>query len=213
MNYISIHITSFFLETIREHQAVLTSLFLVLLCVVGCNQNDHIKIIPDTQVHKKEVILHPNEGKWYYKNQPFSGFVVIYHKNGVLAKRVGYYNGKKEGLAQKWFPEGSLLKTSTFTENKLTGKVRSWWLNGTINTESNYIDGKKHGIQKKWYANGQLSRQTTSHHGKEEGLQQAWLDNGKIYANYEVKNGRIFGLKRSNLCYQLNDENIQYKNL
>jgi antitoxin component YwqK of YwqJK toxin-antitoxin module len=212
MNYISTHITSFFPGTIREHQVALTSLFLVLLCVVGCNQNNYFKIIPETEVNKKEVILHPNEGKWYYKNQPFSGFLVVSHENGVLAERVGYYDGKKEGLAQKWYSEGNLLKTSIYTENRLNGKVTSWWLNGMISTESNYIDGKKHGIQKKWYENGQLSRQTTSYYGKEDGLQQAWLENGKIYANYEVKNGRIFGLKRSNLCYQLNDENIQYNN-
>lgn len=212
MNYISIHITSFFQETIRERQIVLTSLFVFLLFLVGCNRNIPIKIIPDTEVNKKEVILHPNEGKWYYKNQPFSGSLVIYHENGVLAERVGYYDGKKEGLAQKWYPNGTLLKASIYTENRLTGKVTSWWPNGIISTESNYVDGKKHGVQKKWYSTGQISRQTSSFNGKEEGLQQAWLENGKIYANYEVKNGRIFGLKRSNLCYQLNDENIQYKN-
>ena len=185
---------------------------MVLLSVSGCKENDQFKIVPNTEINKKDVTLHPNEGKWYYKNQPFSGYIVMYHENSVLAERVGYYNGKKEGLAQKWYPDENLLKTSIYRQNRLNGKVISWWPNGMISTESNYIDGKKHGLQKKWYSNGQLSRQTTSSYGKEEGLQQAWLDNGKIYANYEVKNGRIFGLKRSNLCYQLKDENIQYKN-
>jgi antitoxin component YwqK of YwqJK toxin-antitoxin module len=71
---------------------------------------------------------------------------------------------------------------------------------------------KNMAFRKKWRENGQLSRQTTSYHGKEKGLQQAWLENGKIYANYEVKNGRIFRLKRSNLCCQLSNENIQYEN-
>ncbi|MEM7512572.1 MAG: toxin-antitoxin system YwqK family antitoxin, partial [Bacteroidota bacterium] len=46
--------------------------------------------------------------------------------------------------------------------------------------------------------------------GKEEGLQQAWRENGKIYNNYEAKNGRIFGLKRANLSYELDNEIIQY---
>ena len=143
MNYTSTHFTSFFRETIREHLVVLISLLLVLLFVVGCNENDRIKVIPDTQANKKEIVLHPNEGKWYYKNQPFSGFAVVYHENGVLAERVGYYNGKKEGLAKKWYPNGTLLKASIYTENRLTGKVTSWWPNGIISTESNYVDGKK----------------------------------------------------------------------
>ena len=33
--------------------------------------------------------------------------------------------------------------------------------------------------------------------------------NGKIYNNYEAKNGRIFGLKRASLCFQLEDEIVQ----
>ena len=45
--------------------------------------------------------------------------------------------------------------------------------------------------------------------GREEGMQQAWRRNGKIYNNYEAKNGRIFGLKRANLCFQLEEEIVQ----
>ncbi len=198
--------------TIKEHRVVLISLFLALFYFSGCNENNEVKIIADIEVEKKEIVLHPSEGKWYYKNQPFSGFLVVYHENGILAEKVGYFNGKKEGTAQKRYPDGSLQKICTYVANRLTGKVKSWWPNGNLSMESNYFDGAKHGIQKKWYPNGQLSRQTTSNQGKETGLQQAWLENGKLYANYEVKNGRIFGLKRSNLCYQLNDEDIQYKN-
>jgi hypothetical protein len=37
-------------------------------------------------------------------------------------------------------------------------------------------------------------------------MQQAWLETGALYVNYEAKNGRIFGLLRSNLCYQLENE-------
>jgi antitoxin component YwqK of YwqJK toxin-antitoxin module len=45
--------------------------------------------------------------------------------------------------------------------------------------------------------------------GQEEGMQKAWRENGKIYNNYEAKNGRIFGLKRASLCFQLEDEIVQ----
>ena len=51
--------------------------------------------------------------------------------------------------------------------------------------------------------NGQLAKRKNLNEGKEEGLQQAWLENGRIYVNYEAKNGRIFGMNRTNLCYIL----------
>ncbi len=34
-------------------------------------------------------------------------------------------------------------------------------------------------------------------------------ENGKLYANYEAIDGRVYGLKRANLCFDLNDETIQ----
>ena len=39
-------------------------------------------------------------------------------------------------------------------------------------------------------------------------MQKAWLKNGKLYVNYEAKNGRIFGMRRANACYKLEDEII-----
>jgi hypothetical protein len=33
-----------------------------------------------------------------------------------------------------------------------------------------------------------------------------------VYANYEAVNGRTFGLKRANLCFSIEDQNVQYEN-
>ena len=41
-------------------------------------------------------------------------------------------------------------------------------------------------------------------------LKEYALENGKIYVNYEAKNGRIFGMNRTNLCYKLKNEKVQY---
>jgi antitoxin component YwqK of YwqJK toxin-antitoxin module len=72
--------------------------------------------------------------------------------------------------------------------------------------------GVPHGIQKQWYQSGAKFKHLSLNHGIEEGLQQSWRENGKIYNNYEAKNGRIFGLKRANLCYELEEEIIQTNN-
>ncbi|WP_034228537.1 toxin-antitoxin system YwqK family antitoxin [Aquimarina pacifica] len=193
----------------------------LVFCVLGCtktkkasnsvvNDDKEIIIIDDIMVPKDLLVLKPNEGKWYYQGTPFTGFAVYYHDNKQIAQKIGYYKGKKEGLAQKWFPNGDISKTSYYKQNRLDGIVRVWWPNKTISSESNYINGVKDGVQKKWYSNGQLGRKTTINKGKEEGLQQAWLQNGKLYVNYEARNGRVFGLKRANLCYKLKEEQVVF---
>ena len=197
----------------------------VLLLLISCQRNGENNVapdiqvvnrknivIPDFQVAKEQLILHPNEGKWYYDHKPFSGQSVVYYPNGVLAESVGYYQGKKEGIAQKWFADGLLRRQSHYIVNHLDGILQIWSPNpnSILISESQYIDGVQHGVQTKWHTNGQLSRRTNINMGNVVGMQQAWLRNGKIYVNYEAKNGRIFGLKKSILCYELEDENIQF---
>ena len=45
--------------------------------------------------------------------------------------------------------------------------------------------------------------------GREEGIQQAYRKNGALYANYEAKKGRIFGLKKASLCFELEGQKIK----
>ena len=55
---------------------------------------------------------------------------------------------------------------------------------------------------------GQIAKLRNLVDGKERGVQKAWLANGKLYVNYEAKNGRVFGMRRANSCYKLEDEVI-----
>ncbi len=190
------------------------------ICFMACktDRENHIidtdkKIINNVLVSKDLLILNASEGKWYYELKPFSGYAVKFHSNKMLEEKVGYYEGKKEGLAQKWFSDGLLQKESFYIANHLDGVVKIWWPNGNIASEANYIKGTRNGVQKKWFTNGQLSKRTNLIDGKENGMQQAWLENGKLYVNYEAKNGRVFGLKRANLCYKLENEIVQFKKL
>jgi len=214
MNYILINIISYFQETIKVRQVRLINIVLVSLLIgfAACNEKvTGYVIINDFQVNKAETILHPNEGKWYFQNTPLNGYAVEFYENGQIKERIGYYDGKKQGIAKFWYEDGSLAKESYYEKNQLNGTIKSWWPDGALSTVSNYQKGKRHGEQKVWYANGQLSRKTMIKEGIEDGLQQAWLENGKIYVNYEAKNGRVFGLKRANMCYKLKNEIVETK--
>ena len=207
---------SYLQDLIKDINMKSTSLFLVLFSIVilSCKSTSEenvsalveVETISDIEVTKNKLVLNGNEGNWYYNNNLFNGFLVSYGSNGNLEQKVGFLNGKKEGVAKIWFPSGQLKVESNYRKNKLVGSYRAWWKNGVLASESNYENGKLHGVEKRWYDSGQLAKQMHYTNGKQEGMQQAWLKNGKIYVNYEAKNGRIFGMKKANLCYQLEDE-------
>ena len=80
-----------------------------------------------------------------------------------------------------------------------------------LRSESNFKMGIAEGEQWQWYKSGAKFKRRQLVNGREEGIQQSWRENGKIYNNYEAKNGRIFGLKRANLCFELDNEIVQYE--
>ena len=197
-------------------KSLFTFLFFLLL-FVNCKESSsdqnvdktvavEFEVIDSVIVEKKELVLNQIEGKWYLNHLPFNGYSLKYHSNGTVAERLGFYNGKREGIAQRWSENGVLRVESYYKQNRLVGSYKSWWENGVLGSESTYINGKITGLSKEWYPTGELAKERQLVNGKEEGLQRGWLKNGTLYVNYEAKNGRIFGMKRANSCYQLKDE-------
>ncbi len=217
------NIISFLQAIIKEVQAPLIKGSLVLLIFLNLSacaktvketvevseQQIEYQEVTALEVPKNTIELNPEKGMWYYQNAPFNGYTVRYYANGKIAERIGYFNGKKEGIAKKWFDTGTLKKISYYSSNRLHGTEKMWWSTGVLAAKLTYHRGFKNGTQQRWYANGQLSRKTNYTKGKEEGIQQAWLENGKIYVNYEAKNGRSFGLRKAKLCFALENEIVQ----
>jgi antitoxin component YwqK of YwqJK toxin-antitoxin module len=162
--------------------------------------------IENIEVLKKELILNQLEGKWYYKNVPFSGYSLVFYSNDTLAEKIGFVNGKREGIARQWSEKGVLRVESDYKHNRLDNVYKTWWDNGVLSSQSNYIACIKQGIEEEWYPTGQLAKQRQLIDGQEQGLQKAWLQNGTLYVNYEAKNGRIFGMRKANSCYKLENE-------
>jgi len=196
-------------------------IFLLYLTCLSCTESKFCKtdtsnalteenniIIDTTKVLKEKLVLHPTEGKWYYHDQPYSGYSLKFHFNDTLSEKIGYYMGKREDIAKKWSENGTLRIESYYKQNRLEGVYKTWWENGVLASQSYYKNGVKHGLVKEWYTTGQLAKERRLIDGKEEGLQKAWLENGKLYINYEAKNGRIFGMRRANSCYQLENESV-----
>lgn len=202
-----------------------TLLIIVMVVLLGCGNspdktaNVNVLLSADTdaiaianvEVLKSELVLNQIEGVWYYNNQPYNGYSLKFHKNDLLKEKLGFFKGKRQGQAKTWSERGVLRTVSFYNQNKLTGVYKSYWENGNLALQVHYKDGKKQGEEKQWYPNGTLAKQRWLEDGKEKGMQKAWLSNGKLYVNYEVKNGRVFGLMRSNSCYKLENEKVTKK--
>lgn len=192
--------------------------FILLLCAVliGCDdQSPQTAIVSKAsllEINQDSLELRPNEGLYYFEGVPFSGRSISLYPDRSKASSVEYQKGKKHGTYRRWFENGIKSFESEYIDGKQAGKTISWWRNGNKRSESNFKAGILDGVQEEWYKSGAKFKKMNIVNGQEEGMQQSWRENGKLYNNYEAKNGRIFGLKRAALCYQLEDEEVQYSN-
>ena len=120
------------------------------------------------------------------------------------------YQGKRQNKTEKWYSNGKLMEVSSYHNGKLNGEKKVWVFNNEqiLISQLNYKLGKAHGEQRKWYPSGEIYKIMNFDNGIESGIQKAFRKNGALYANYEARDGRIYGLKKSKLCYSLEDEEI-----
>ncbi|MGB2684466.1 MAG: toxin-antitoxin system YwqK family antitoxin [Olleya sp.] len=170
-------------------------------------------VIGNVELLKEALVLNGNKGRWYYKDKPYTGYSLKYYPNGVLEEKLGFFNGRREGVAKRWTKNKKLQLESYYKNNKLDGVYKTWWENGELSGQSFYENGVKQGEEKQWFPDGQMFKLRNFADGKEHGFQKAWLANGKLYVNYEAKNGRIFGMRRASSCVRLEDEVIIRKKI
>lgn len=181
----------------------------LLFCIgtIACSSTNENKLV----VSKGETELKQNEGLVYYSNQPFSGTTVSYYSDSVISETIDYVKGKREGFHKKWFQNGKLSFESNYINGLLNGTSKSWWKNEKLRSKSTFLEGKVNGKQYEYFDSGAKFKETNFEEGIATGMQMAWRRNGKIYNNFEVKNGRVFGLKRSKLCFELEDEKYTFQ--
>lgn len=138
-----------------------------------------------------------SEDLYYYQDLPFSG-VLENHSSGVRS-------------------------VVTLSEGLLEGSVEEWYSNGSKRTEKKFENGYENGLQKGWHKNSKLSYTYTSANGIRVDSYKEYYPNGnvqviasydngyeykkKIYdadgnilVNYEIRDGRYYGLLGSSSC-------------
>lgn len=177
------------------------------------NPVDTLLEIPSKTVDESALHYNTQNSLWTLNNRLYSGYAVSFYEDSIPKEKFGILNGRKQNQALQWYQDGHYKQVESYHKGKLHGAKKIWSSapDHTLTAHLNYYMGKAHGEQKKWYPTGELFKKLHLSMGKEEGMQQAFRKNGDLFANYEARDGRIFGLKKTALCYGLEDENIQYK--
>lgn len=221
------HIKSFKVRVNFNHMVRIFILILLMSTLSGCQSGHSNSVIeemdnvlpqvsrlqiPDVTHNLKKLAYKPNTSSWVLGDSVYSGWVVAHYPNGQQKSRMGILQGKKQDSAFQWYSDGHIKQKAYYHENALHGEKKNWAPDSAhlLVAHLNYYLGKAHGEQRKWYGTGELYQIMHLNLGKEEGMQQAFRPNGDLYVNYEARNGRIFGLKRTALCYELEDEEVQY---
>jgi len=114
--------------------------------------------------------------------------------------------GRPDRIVQSFSGDGTLLSQIAFRDGRKVGRFVSFWPEGGRRVEAYYDGDRIVGLYRSWHVNGRLAEIRRYVAGREDGLQQAWTDRGDLFLNFEVRNGRHFGLVNATPCIPVNGD-------
>jgi antitoxin component YwqK of YwqJK toxin-antitoxin module len=151
--------------------------------------------VPDTSSSLQSL-----DGILYREGKVFSGYLYHRYESGDTALVMPYLQGKQEGWSKTWYPKGRLAERRFFKQGRREGLHESWWENGKPRFAYQFAADLHHGFRKEWYESGQMALCFNYDQGKEIGPQKGWFADGAIRFNFEVRNGRVYGLTGVKNC-------------
>lgn len=140
----------------------------------------------------------------------FTGLAREYNDTGTVIREEQFVSGRRHGYLKMWFGNEQPAFQGRYVNGRREGLTKSWWSNGRLRSRIEYVDDNPHGVALSWYISGERYQRFQYDHGVPIGLQQAWRKSGKLFSNFEYRDGRAFGLRNSNLCVELNDEQVVF---
>lgn len=160
------------------------------------------------QIELSEIVIDRATGNRTHNGVAFSGIAFQRYPNGQPKAQEEFLKGRRHGTLKKWFANGHMAFSSRYKSGRREGVTESWWSNGNKRSKTRYVDDRPDGEVWSWYRGGEDFKKYNYVAGVPVGLQQAWRSNGKLYSNFEIRNGRAYGLRNSNMCVELDNEEI-----
>jgi len=188
--------------TLARQALFLSKTALALYLLQGCSFDE--MEVPAVYTDAASVVSMTRGGVLYANGLPYSGYLFsLYPQSTDTAFVGGYVNGKAEGQHREYYPGGNPNSVRTFQQGRKEGQYMAWWYNGRPKLIYLFENDEYEGLCSEWAENGVIVRQMNYHLGREQGKQQAWDSEGKQLANYEVRNGRKYGITGVKGCATL----------
>ena len=173
---------------------------------MACNdektQTTAIKVnpIPNQYLALEDIAIIWHQDSLFYQGKPFSGKAYSLFANGDTAVYKEFWNGLQEGTTKRWHPNKQLAEERFYIAGKKEGRHRAWWPDGKPQFEFQVHEDAYEGELKEWNSKGLLIRQFHYQKGQEVGSQRLWWDDSTVRANYEIRDGKKYGLIGIKLC-------------
>lgn len=186
----------------RERLRIRLDLWFLLLFVLGCAGENAMPetVIPDVWVSQANPGWVESQGILFLDGSPFSGWLCRIDEQGDTLFLGGYVEGLKHGRHLTAYANGQLQDVRHYRAGRQEGRVQRWHSNGQKSFEAYLVQDHYEGTVRSWYPNGQPYEEFNYQDGKEEGRQKRWDEQGKVLANYDVRNGRRYGLSGTKNC-------------
>lgn len=148
-------------------------------------------------------------GQWFYQEKPFTGVIQKKYPGGRLMARKSVVDGLEEGWQYAYYPDGTTESKRFYHQGEKDSVNMGWWPNGKMRYAYHFKKGVYEGDFDEWYQSGNPLKHIVYHNGKEQSG-KGWRENGKIYMSFVLRNGRLYGLINSNLCYSLKNEQGEF---
>lgn len=96
-----------------------------------------------------------------YRGAPYTGEVVETIANGNVVSSTHFVDGRQDGTARIWFPDGTLRNEWTLVNGHAVGTSRSWHANGALAEEEVYDDTGRMVAHRRWAEDGAVLKDVT----------------------------------------------------
>ena len=108
--------------------------------------------------------------------------------------------GHPDRVEYGYHPDGSIASITGLRDGQKVGHHFAFWPGGRLRLDAWFEKDAYHGAYRTYYPDGRPYELRHYEQGREAGLQQSWTPQGELFLNYEVRDGRRYGLVNARPC-------------